>query len=121
MSEWEPTEDGNVRVLNNTADFYRFFDVTPQTEFLYGCVRKTIEEELPKETNFLYRYDQFRIRIGTLVDMPDRTIDLLFRFLDQNQGRLSRRAREHEFARLTDAEIAQIESMYGEIFGAARW
>ncbi len=36
--DWKSTEKGNVRVLNDTSDFYRFFDATPQTEFLYGCV-----------------------------------------------------------------------------------
>jgi hypothetical protein len=41
--EWETTAEGNVRVLNDTADFYRFFDATPHAEFLYGCVKKTIE------------------------------------------------------------------------------
>jgi Fic family protein len=28
--EWEPTAQGNVRVLNDTGDFYRYFDATPQ-------------------------------------------------------------------------------------------
>ena len=29
LIEWTPTSDGNVNVLNETADFYRFFDATP--------------------------------------------------------------------------------------------
>ncbi len=116
--EWEPTPDGNVRVLNDTADFYRYFDATPHAEFLYSCVRKTIEEDLPRETAFLARYDQFRSRVGALIDMPDRTIDLLFRFLQQNGGKLSERARAGEFARLTDAEIGAVEAGYGELFGS---
>ena len=113
---WKPTEDGNVNVLNDTADFYRFFDVTPHAEFLYACVRKTIEEDLPSETDFLRRYDRFRARVGTVVDMPDRIIDLLFRFLHQNGGHLSKRAREQEFAELTDAEAVRIEQLYDEVF-----
>src|SRR5208283_5957381 len=100
--DWAPTADGNLKVLNDTSDFYRFFDATPHAEFLYACVKQTIEEELPRETAFLERYDQFRGRIETIVDMPDRTIDLLFHFLHQNGGRLSRRAREHEFAQMTE-------------------
>ncbi len=110
--DWRPTADGNVEVLNDTADFYRFFDATPHAEFLYACVRKTIEEDLPRETRFLARYDQFRSRIQPMVDMPDRTIDLLFRFLHQNGGQLSTRAREQEFAQLTETEVAAIESAY---------
>jgi Fic/DOC family len=115
--DWEPTERGNVRVLNDTEDFYRFFDATPHAEFLYGCVRRTIEQDLPQETAFLHAYDAFCARVGTIVDMPANTMDLLFRFLRQNGGRLSGRAREREFAALTDAEAAQIEALYDETFG----
>ena len=117
LIDWEPTENGNVRVLNETGDFYRFFDATPHAEFLYGCVRKTIEEDLPNETDFLRRYDLFRSRMASMIDMPDRTIDLLFRFLRQNGGRLSMRAREREFEALTDTENEQIERMYRDVFG----
>lgn len=114
--DWEPTENGNVRVLNDTSDFYRFFDATPQTEFLYGCVRRTIEQDLPEEAGFLKRYDAFRKELTLMVDMPERLSDLLFRFLHQNGGALSRRAREKEFAALTDEEAARIEAIYREVF-----
>ena len=102
--------------MNDTADFYRFFDATPHAEFLYACVRKTIEEDLPRETKFLASYDQFRSQIEAVVDMPDRTIDLLFRFLHQHGGRLSKRARETEFAQLTDTEVTAIERSYNLAF-----
>jgi hypothetical protein len=114
--DWEPTADGNVNVLNDTGDFYRFFDATPHAEFLYACVRQTIEEDLPREIEFLKRYDQFRSRIEAMVDMPDRTIDLLFRFLHQNAGRLSKRAREGELAKITDREAAAVEEAYAASF-----
>lgn len=116
LVEWEPTESFNVRVVNDTGDFYRFFDATPHAEFLYACVQKTIEEDLPHETDFLRRYDRYRQDIEAFLDMPERTIDLLFRFLHQNEGRLSRRARDKEFAALTDKETARIEAIYREVF-----
>lgn len=117
--DWQPTDNGNVRVLNDTGDFYRFFDATPHAEFLYSCVKHTIEVDLPRETEFLARYDRFRARIETLADMPERTIDLLFRFLHQNGGTLSGRARAQEFAALTEDEAAAAEAAYREIFQAA--
>lgn len=117
LIEWEPTPGFNVHVLNDTGDFYRFFDATPHAEFLYACVRMTVEDDLPKETDFLRRYDRFRELVGSLVDMPDSMIDLLFRFLNQNQGRFSKRARDREFEALTDAEIERLERMYREAFG----
>jgi hypothetical protein len=116
LIEWQVTPDGNVEVRNDTCDFYRYFDATPHAEFLYRCVKETIEVDLPRETEFLANYDRFRARIKELVDMPGRTIDLLFRFLHQNGGRLSKRARDQEFARLTETEIAAAEAAYRELF-----
>lgn len=114
---WEPTEQGNVRVRNDTADFYRFFDATRQAEFVYECVRQTIEQDLPRETEFLRKYDAFRAELSRLGDMPGRLVDLLFRCLRQNGGELSKRARQNEFAPLTDEEAARIEAIFREIFG----
>ena len=67
--------------------------------------------------SFLKRYDAFRDGLTPIVDMPERLSDLLFRFLRQNGGILSRRAREKEFAALTDEEAARIEAIYREAFG----
>lgn len=120
LIRWEPTEKFNVRVLNDTGDFYRFFDATPHAEFLYECVKQTIEHDLPYETGFLRRYDEFRRRIESMIDMPERTVDLLFRFLDQNGGGLSSRAREKEFAALTEEEAERVETIYGDIFSPER-
>ena len=114
--DWQSTATGNIRVLNDTGDFYRFFDATPQTEFLYGCVQRTIEHDLPEETEFLRRYDTFRKQLNLVVDMPDRVLDLLFRFLHQNKGTLSGRSREKEFTALTDDEVDRIEAIYREVF-----
>ncbi|MCY4489752.1 MAG: Fic family protein [Deltaproteobacteria bacterium] len=114
--DWEPTDDGNVRVLNDTGDFYRFLDATPQTEFLYGCVQRTIEQDLPEEAAFLKRYDAFRAELDLMLDLPDRLADLLFRFLHQNGGMLSGRGREREFAALTDEEVERIEVVYRDVF-----
>ena len=114
---WQPTDDNNVHVSNDTADFYRFFDATPHAELLYGCVLQTIEHDLPDETRFLDRFDRFRAAVETIIDMPGRTLDTLLGFLRQGQGRLSRRARTREFAALTDDETRRIEQVYSDIFG----
>lgn len=116
LVEWRPTERGNVQVLNDTADFYRFFDATPHAEFLYDCVEQTIEIDLPQETRFLTAHDSFRVAVQQLVDMPDRTLDLLFHFLRQGSGRLSKRARAKEFASLRVSEVEKIERAYEECF-----
>lgn len=114
--EWEPTDTGNVRVLNETADFYRYFDATPHAEFLYECVEQTIEVDLPAETEFLRNYDAFKRRIDEIVDMPDNMVSLLFQFLHRNGGTLSKRARQREFELLTEAEIEAVQAAYANLF-----
>ena len=48
--------------------------------------------------------------------MPDSMVALLMRFLEQNNGELSKRAREKEFAMLTDEEAKDIEKRYNNLF-----
>ena len=102
---------------NDTGDFYRFFDATSHAEFLYSCVQRTIEKDLPEAADFLERYDRFCAGLATVVDMPSRTMDLLFCFLHQNGGRFSERAREQEFSRLDTTEAEKIEVLYEQCFG----
>lgn len=114
LNEWEPTSKGNLRVLSDTRDFYRFFDATAHAKFFYRCVQTTIDEDLPKEAAFLEAYDHFAERAQDVVEMPNNTLDLLFHFLRQNGGTLSKRARSREFARLTDEEASELERIYTE-------
>ncbi len=119
LIEWRATRRHNVEVLNETGDFYRFFDATAHAEFLYGCVEETVTRDLPEEVEYLERYDEFSRRVQEEVaDMPDRTIDLLSRFLRQNRGTLSERARTGEFERLTADEAERVEALYASCFSA---
>ncbi len=114
---WIPTKQGNVLVQNDTAGFYRFFDATPHAEFLYSCVKRTIEIDLPDETKFLQSYDRFCSGLDTLFDMSNVTKDLLFRFLLQNDGKLSKRAKSKELSKLGEDELKIVEELYRECFG----
>ena len=49
--------------------------------------------------------------------MPDRTVNLLFNFIKQSQGKFSKRARENEFSALTNLEVSQIEAFYEDELG----
>jgi Fic family protein len=117
LVEWCATENGNVEVLNETMDLYRYFDATKQAEFLYDCVHQTIAEILPEEVFFLEKYDRMKSAINERFDMSDRVTDLLIRFLEQNRGNLSGRAREKEFKELSEKEILELENLYKDIFG----
>ncbi|MDD2636680.1 MAG: hypothetical protein PHW82_14410, partial [Bacteroidales bacterium] len=69
--EWKETKDHNVEVTNDTIDFYRYFDATKQSEFLYDCVSETIEHIIPEEVDYLTKYDAFKRIIEDEFEMPD--------------------------------------------------
>jgi Fic family protein len=116
LVEWEPTRLGNVEVLNETIDLYRYFDATPQAEFLFDCVRQTIENTLPEEVAYLNRHDEMSTFIRDHFDMPDKVSENLITFLRQGNGKLSKRAREKEFHKLTGDEVEMLEAKYAGIF-----
>ena len=117
LIDWRSTEQGNVAVLNDTGDYYRFLDATWHAEFLYQCVEETVTEDLPREVKYLEGYDEFSQRVqNKIADMPDRTITLLTRFLEQNGGQLSNRARTREFEQLSEEEVGQVEELYARCF-----
>lgn len=117
LIEWRATADGNVDVLNDTADYYRYFDATAHAEFLYSCVEQTVEHDLPEEVRFLEAFDRFASAVKEIVEMPDREVERLRGFLAQGRGHLSERAREREFRALTDEETTRVEALYRELFG----
>lgn len=117
LIKWRPTEKNNVEVLNNTLDLYRYFDATKQAEFFFECVDETVSQTLPEEVEYLRKYDLLNVFIKNYIDMPDKLVDLLIRFLSQNGGNLSKRGRAKEFDKLTKKEIQAIEAKYAEIFG----
>ena len=83
---------------------------------MYDCVNDTIENIIPKEVSYLTKYDEFKRFLDDDFEMPDMIVALLVRFLEQNNGLLSKRAREKEFVNLTNKEIEIIESQYQTMF-----
>jgi Uncharacterized conserved protein len=114
--EWEKTHNNNIEVLNETADYYRYFDATLHAEFLFECVAYTIDKIIPEEVKYLQKYDAMKTWLDDVFQMPDKTVNLLIRLLEQNNGILSKRAKEKEFNMLTDSEIKDIEEQYNVHF-----
>ena len=113
---WNETPNHHVQVINQTKDYYRFFDATKHAEFLFDCVKDTIENIIPHEINYIANYDAFKNYMDEEFEMPDKLVSILVRFLDQNQGVLSKRAKEKEFSELSQKEVEQIEAEYQSIF-----
>jgi Fic family protein len=114
--DWKATSGHNVKILNETIDYYRYFDATKQAEFLYDCVMDTIDNIIPAEVNYLMKYDRFKHFLDNNFEMPDKIVALLVRFLEQNNGSLSNRAKNKEFIALKKEEITAIENKFIAIF-----
>jgi len=109
LVEYSLDEDGCMTVHNDTDIWYRYIDMTSQTEALFRFIDQTIDTEFAGELAFLANYDKTKKGIQEIVDMPDRQIDFFIRFCLQNNGRLSARKRTSHFDFLLDEEIDQME------------
>ena len=114
--DWKPSENNNVEVLNDTIDYYRYFDATAQAEFLFYCVNDTLVNIIPNEVEYLKKFDAFKRFIDNRYEMPDNMISLLVGFLEQGNGKLSNRATSNEFNKLTEDEISSIEKQFQSVF-----
>ena len=116
LIDWDVTPDHNVEVLNDTLDYYRYFDATKQAEFLFDCVLDTTQRIIPEEVSYIYKYDEFKRFLDDHYEMPDKLVSTLVRFLEQNNGSLSNRGRSKEFEKLKEKEVTLIENIYQDIF-----
>ncbi len=114
--DWKPSENNNVEVFNDTIDYYRYFDATAQAEFLFYCVNDTLVNVIPNEVEYLKKFDAFKCFIDNKFEMPDNLISLLVGFLEHGKGKLSKRAMNNEFNKLTVDEISSIEKQFQLVF-----
>lgn len=101
---------GEISVQNESADFYRFIDMTPIVEEFQKIVQTTIQTEWKSELSYLQNYDKIRKRMREIVDMPDKKANQFILFVQQNNGALPKNRRKF-FAEMSDDEIAALESV----------
>jgi hypothetical protein len=109
LIKYEMDDQQRLTVLSSTDKLYRYYDATPQTEYLYEVVAETIRKDLREEIEFLEVFDKAMLAVKMIVDMPNARASLLIRFIRQNRGILSANKR-HQFPELRDEEIVAIES-----------
>jgi Fic/DOC family len=107
--EYNMNAEQEITVSNETSPLYRFFDATPQTEYLFDCIEETISRDLKQELDFLKFFDAAVKSVMGIVDMPNQRAALLIRLIHQNKGKLSKGKRD-SFSELSDEEIHKIEA-----------
>jgi hypothetical protein len=114
--DWRVSPYKNVEVTNDTADLYKYYDCTENAEFLYDCVRQTVEIDLPREIDYLKRHDEALNSIMEAVEMPDRLAQDLLMSIQKNKGELAKKRRTRQFGELTDEEITVMEGIVNSAF-----
>ena len=117
--KWHFEPDGTFQPDDIDPDLYRYFDATPQAEYLYDQVARTTEEDLREQLEFLEVFTAAFSSAQAIVDMPDQQLSLFVRLCMQNGGRLSG-AKRDRFAKLTDDEIARMEAGVQEAMNTVR-
>ncbi|MBM3198929.1 MAG: cell filamentation protein Fic [Chlamydiae bacterium] len=111
ICDYQLDEKAELRVFQETIDYYRYMDLTFMTEFTYKCVEQTLYMDFEKELKFLHQYDKIKLSIKQIIDMPDKEINLFIRQVRQNNGVLSKRKRDSWTAILSDEEIDSLEDI----------
>lgn len=111
IQDYEWNDAGEMKVLQQSMEYYQFMDLTPVSEYLFGCVEKTMTTDLEQELKFLINYDKIKRGLQEIVDMPDQRLDLFIRCVRQNGGTLSTKKRESYFSMLSEEEIRQMEQV----------
>ncbi len=83
---------------------------------MYYCVNDNLKRVISDEIKYLQAFNRFKKQIENSFDMPDSMIVILVSFLEQNNSKLSNRAKSKEFSLLSDQEVNDIEKIYKELF-----
>jgi hypothetical protein len=115
MTDWDPLTP-DVPARGNDAIYYRYYDATPQAEFLYGALERTVEHDLQSEIDYLLGFDRAHTRLNAMFDWPRQDLDLFIRVVQQNDYQLSRNKRSSRFDWMSDQEAAAAEAAVRDAF-----
>jgi hypothetical protein len=112
--------DGSMVVHNDTADLYRYPDLTLQVESLCQWFESAVKTELSAELRALRAIDDAKEAMRTIVELPDQRENLFIRLCMQNyavgRGYTLSKAKRGLFAELEDEEISALEAAIGTAF-----
>lgn len=110
LVEHKLDDAGELTILNDPDDLYRYPDLTAVCEATFGWLAHAIEKDLVEELDFLRRFDEVRAQMRDIVEMPDKREQLFIKLCLTNGGKLPNRRRD-QFAELDDPTIAALEAI----------
>ncbi|MGV9004468.1 Fic family protein [Flavobacterium sp.] len=107
--------DLSIDNADDVSSYFRYPDLTLQSEYLAKTIFATIQQDLLEELFFLERYDELKKELQHLIDMPDKRLSDVILYLHQNKGIFPNRRKKY-FEEITDAEFEAMETIYLELF-----
>ena len=101
-------EQGAMAVEGETSGLYRYPDLTLQAEALAVFIRETAQTEFSAELEYLALFDKACESVWSILDMPDRKLELFVRLCIQGKGKLSA-SKRGLFPEIADAELVSLE------------
>jgi hypothetical protein len=87
-------------------------------EFVTACASEALAQALIDEAVYLQAYDQAFEQIDRSFDLPNKTINLLIQWIQQNSGRMpERRKNAPELILLKPGQLEAIEAIVAKAFG----
>lgn len=100
---------------------WRYLDLSAHARYLSDVLRQTVEQEMAQEALTLRHYDEARIAIKNILEMPDQDADRIIRSLKQEGWAVSNKLRkalpeifedDGAFHAQRDALIAAVRSVF---------
>lgn len=113
-------DDGPAIRFEPGPAVYAYFNADAELGFLVDAIRRTVDEEIPRELRFLVGFDEASERIDGQFDLRGPDIGALVRMIHGNRGALSRGKRK-QFSHLPDSAIERIESIVRDSFVGEGW
>ena len=117
---WDVTfiDEGNFLFeFKSSAMVYASWSAQNAARFITSCARDALEKALLDESTYLQAYDRAFEEIDSAFDLPNRTINLLIQWIQQNDCKMPQRRRNAEELLLLKAEeIDAIEAIVAEHF-----
>lgn len=101
----------------DAAHTWRFLDLTPHVRYVSDLLQQTIEHEMAEEALLLRQYDDARLALKDVVEMPDQDADRIIRSLKEGHWQVSNKLRKavpeifDEAGRLYEHQVDVIEAV----------
>ena len=119
LTTYNPDVPGTP-ATGNDALYFRYFDVTDQTSFLYQALERTVEKDLEEEISFLLGFDSAYAALKNDLDWPAHALDLFIQLVHQNGDSLSKSKQHSHFSWMTDEEVRRSAAKVVEAFQKKR-